>query len=350
MSRSLVFPSPSLIHVYQVIMFSFATSGALTLSFLIVCVRVSLCATADEWRSRSIYQVMTDRFAPADDYSSTLPTCDPLLGPYCGGTWRGIMDNLDYIQGMNFDAVWISPVVANLPQLTIDGQSYAGYWQQDLYSLNDKFGTQDDLLALIEAIHSRGMFFMMDIVVNHMGFSGAVPSIDYSILNPFNDPKYYHNYCEMDYSAKNVTSLEECWLGSWYVPLADLRTEDQVVQEMFGEWIEQMVSNYSIDGLRLDGGANVEPGFFSSFVEKAGVFATAEVYLSNDTTACAWQDTVGSIINYPIYWPLTAAFQSGGNFSDLTQMIGSVQSTCKDTTLLGTFSEVRTLHDAALLL
>jgi alpha-amylase len=60
-------------------------------------------ATADEWRSRSIYQVFTDRFA-LDDGSTTTP-CDPVVGKYCGGSWQGVIKNLDYIQNMGFTAV-----------------------------------------------------------------------------------------------------------------------------------------------------------------------------------------------------------------------------------------------------
>ena len=281
---------------------------------------------------------MTDRFSLGDGASYQSNGCPTLLGPYCGGQWRGIMDNLDYIQGMNFDAIWMSPIVANLPQLTDDGTSYAGYWQQNLYDINTRYGTAEDLHALIDAIHDRGMLFMMDVVVNHMAFSGH--KVNYDVLNPFNDEKYYHSYCEIDYSGNNLTSLQDCWLGSWWVPLVDLKTELPEVQEMFGDWISGMVANYSVDGLRIDAGANVEPEFFTNFVKSAGVFATAEVYLSNDTEACKWQDTVGSIINYPLYWPLTSAFQPKGNFTDLVAMMESQKTTCKDTTLQTTFSEV----------
>lgn len=39
---------------------------------------------------------------------------------------------LDYIQGMGFTAIWITPVTKQLPQNTGDGTSYHGYWQQDM--------------------------------------------------------------------------------------------------------------------------------------------------------------------------------------------------------------------------
>jgi alpha-amylase len=60
---------------------------------------------ASEWGQLSIYQVLTDRFATTNQSS---PEC--WIRDYCGGTWRGIENNLDYIQGMGFEAIWISPV------------------------------------------------------------------------------------------------------------------------------------------------------------------------------------------------------------------------------------------------
>jgi hypothetical protein len=62
------------------------------------------CASAltpAQWRSQSIYQVITDRFARTD--GSTSASCD--LNRYCGGTWQGLINKLDYIQNMGFSAV-----------------------------------------------------------------------------------------------------------------------------------------------------------------------------------------------------------------------------------------------------
>ena len=71
--------------------------------FLILCACVSALTPA-QWRSQSIYQVITDRFARTD--GSTTAPCD--LNRYCGGTWQGLINNLEYIQNMGFSAVRIS--------------------------------------------------------------------------------------------------------------------------------------------------------------------------------------------------------------------------------------------------
>jgi alpha-amylase len=60
-------------------------------------------ATAEEWRSRSIYQVLTDRFARSDQ--STDARCNTEDRLYCGGSYQGLVKRLDYIQNMGFTAV-----------------------------------------------------------------------------------------------------------------------------------------------------------------------------------------------------------------------------------------------------
>lgn len=59
--------------------------------------------TPAQWRAQSVYQVLTDRFARTD--TSTTARCYTEEQTYCGGSWRGIVEKLDYIQGMGFTAV-----------------------------------------------------------------------------------------------------------------------------------------------------------------------------------------------------------------------------------------------------
>lgn len=105
--------------------------------------------TAPELRARSIYQVLTDRFAPSpssqpfpnprsspgSDQCSLVPAyseCDTAKREYCGGSWKGIESRLGYIQDMGFDTVWISPVVANIEGRAEWGEAYHGYWASDI--------------------------------------------------------------------------------------------------------------------------------------------------------------------------------------------------------------------------
>lgn len=67
--------------------------------------------------------MVTDRFANSNDSDTSCDTSDQ---KYCGGTWDGITNHLDYIQNMGFDAIWISPVVANIVADTGEGEGYHG--------------------------------------------------------------------------------------------------------------------------------------------------------------------------------------------------------------------------------
>jgi len=102
------------------------------------------CATKDQWKSRTVYQLLTDRFARTDGSTNTCTD----LSNYCGGTFQGIINKLDYIIGMGFDAIWISPIVSNYRN------GYHGYWAQNIYEINGHFGTADDLKKLVNACHA----------------------------------------------------------------------------------------------------------------------------------------------------------------------------------------------------
>jgi alpha-amylase len=173
---------------------------------LLITLPYSFQASPDDWKSRSIYQVVTDRFARGD--GSTTSPCDPGEGVYCGGSWQGLIKQLDYIQGMGFSAVWISPVTLNLVQKTVNLGSYHGYWQQDLYAVNSEFGTMEDLKDLSGALHKRDMYFILDVVVGNMAFAGPPEAVDYSVFDPFDQQHYFHPYCDMP-DAGNVTGVRE---------------------------------------------------------------------------------------------------------------------------------------------
>ncbi|KAA8648815.1 hypothetical protein EYZ11_004032 [Aspergillus tanneri] len=305
--------------------------------WLLSLASVALAATPADWRSQSIYFLLTDRFARSD--GSTTASCNTEDRKYCGGTWKGIIDQLDYIQGMGFTAIWITPVTGQLPQDTGYGEAYHGYWQQDIYSLNDKYGTADDLKALADALHNRHMYLMVDVVANHMGYSGAGDSVDYSVFKPFNSKDYFHPYCPIkDYNDQ--TQAENCWLGDNTVSLPDLDTTKSEVKDLWYKWVGDLVSNYSIDGLRIDTVKHVQKDFWPGYNKAAGVYCVGEVLNGDTAFTCAYQSVLDGVLNYPMYYPLLNAFKStSGNIGDLYNMINNVKSNCPDSTLLGTFIE-----------
>lgn len=301
---------------------------------------ISMATGIAEWKSRSIYQTMTDRFARTD--GSTVSPCNTTAGLYCGGTWRGTIDRLDYIQGMGFDAVMISPIIENIEGRVSYGEAYHGYWPLNLYSLNSHFGTQQDLLDLSNAVHSRGMYLMMDTVLNNMAYitngSNPATNIDYSVFKPFNNADYFHSYCKIT-DWNNYTNAQICQTGDKIVPLPDLFTEHDDVQSLLEKWAHDTIETYSIDGLRIDAAKHISPGFLRNFGSSTGAFMTGEVLDGDVGTICDYQrEYIESVPNYPIYFSMLEAFTKG-NISELAYKVIQMKASCPDVTNLVSFSE-----------
>jgi len=299
-------------------------------------------ASAVDWRSRSIYQLMTDRFARTD--GSTTAKCVNGYEGYCGGTWKGIAQKLDYIKGMGFDAIWISPVTKQIDSPS-GSRGYHGYSQQDLYQVNQNFGTEQDLKDLASALHEKEMYLMVDVVTNHFGYNGDVSTIDYSTLNPFKSSIDFHKFCEMQ-DTDNMTILTTCDLGTSSSPLPDVATTSPSVRAEFSKWIKQLISTYSVDGLRVDSVKNVEQEFWGQFQSAAGIYAVGEVSDGRTDHACPYQNNgLDGILNYPMYFQLTYFFNDSSTKSaNLLNIMSDVRSKCKDSTLLAPFAEN---HDQA---
>ncbi|KAK1757540.1 glycoside hydrolase family 13 protein, partial [Echria macrotheca] len=310
--------------------------GLLVFLVLLSLAQRAAALTAAEWRKQSIYQVMTDRFARSD--MSTTAPCDTAKQVYCGGTWKGLISKLDYIQGMGFTAVWISPVTKQMEGETKDGSSYHGFWQQDIWSLNSAFGTRDDLIELSAALHARGMYLMVDMVTNHMAYRGCGSCVDYSLLKPFSSSAYFHPFCFIDYD--NQTSVENCWQGSNTVSLPDLRTENSDVRRIWNDWVSNMVSAYSVDGIRMDSAKHVEPSFWAGFRQAAGVYILGEVYNGDPEYVMPYQQYLDGLLDYPsYYWILQAFGSTTGSISQLVDGINTMKNGGKDTSLYGSFIE-----------
>lgn len=297
-------------------------------------ISVSIAASADQWQSRSIYQLLTDRFAVRNNAGAPCNTSDQKL---CGGSWIGITEHLDYIQNMGFDAIWISPVVENIDDKTPYGEPYHGYWTKNISSLNLHFGKPDDLKTLSSAVHNRGMYLMVDVVVNHFASVPSHPGTNISSLNdfdlsrvsPFSLSSDFHPFCWIeDYS--NQTRAEQCWLGDKNLALVDINTEDPKVVTTLNTWISSLVKDYNIDGIRIDAAKHIRKDFWPDFVKAAGVFSIAEIYDKNVSFLKDYTEVMDSVLDYPSFFALSAAFSSTqGSFSDLLTVSTASQQSYK---------------------
>ncbi|QKX63894.1 uncharacterized protein TRUGW13939_11066 [Talaromyces rugulosus] len=288
-------------------------------AFLLPLASIVLAADVDAWKSRNIYFALTDRIARSSDDTGGSACGD--LGDYCGGTFQGLQSKLDYIQGMGFDAIWITPVVANIPG------GYHGYWAQDLYSINSNYGTADDLKSLVSAAHKKGIYIMADVVVNHMGS----PTSD-NKPEPLNQDSSYHSDCTIDYSDQN--SVENCRIAD---NLPDVNTQSSEIRTLFQTWISWLVKEYQFDGLRIDTVKHVEKEFWPDFSSAAGVYTIGEVWDGDPNYLAGYSSALDAVLNYAIFYPVNNFYQQKGSSQDIVDMHDQISSLFPNPSALGTF-------------
>ena len=130
-----------------------------------------------DWRDKWIYFLLIDRF----NNPQTPPRLSPfdgMHGVFQGGTFNGVRQELGYLQQLGVGALWLSPVLKNCQ---FSPFTYHGYGIQDFLQIDPRFASnsqaardnphivEDDLRGLIDEAHARGMYVILDIVLNHAG-------------------------------------------------------------------------------------------------------------------------------------------------------------------------------------
>ena len=130
------------------------------------------------WNSATIYFLLTDRFVngdPTNDLALDRTREGAFLRTYQGGDLAGVLQKLEegYFEDLGVDAIWMTPFQEQNRGGTDEGTgrtyAYHGYWIQDWTAVDPALGTEDDLRAVVEAAHERGIRVLMDAIINHTG-------------------------------------------------------------------------------------------------------------------------------------------------------------------------------------
>ncbi|MGM0941216.1 MAG: alpha-amylase family glycosyl hydrolase [Bacillota bacterium] len=114
-----------------------------------------------------LYSITVDRYNNLDhERDKQVRLDDPMA--YHGGDLKGIIDKLDSFEELGYTTLVLSPIMANAP----DG--YHGYWIEDFYSVEEQFGTMDDLHTLIKEAHKRNIKVVMELVTNYIADSHPI--------------------------------------------------------------------------------------------------------------------------------------------------------------------------------
>jgi len=172
------------------------------------------------------------------------------------GDLRGIIEKLDYLQGLGVDALWLSPIYDS-------PNDDNGYDIRDYRKIMKEFGTMEDFDELLYKVHERGMRLIMDLVINHTSdehewFVEALQNPDskyrdYYFFHPNRDGKEPNNWVSFfSGPAWNYYEEQDAWaMHLFSKKQMDLNWDNPSVRDdlvdMINWWLDK-----GVDGFRMD--------------------------------------------------------------------------------------------------
>lgn len=189
-----------------------------------------------------IYHIFVDRFNPGQGRAwNDVST----LNDIWGGTLRGIIEQLPYLESLGVTCLWLSPVFPS--------PTHHGYDATDYLHVEPRLGSDDDLRELFAAAHSRGMRVLLDYVANHI--SHQHPAFLRATADPVAAERSWFTFERWPDAYRSFFGVET---------MPQINNEDPAAREyIIGSakyWLEQ-----GADGFRLDYANGPSHGFWTEF-------------------------------------------------------------------------------------
>lgn len=154
---------------------------------------------------------------------------------------RTLFPWIDHMAELGCNALYIGPL--------FESQSH-GYDTTDYRKLDSRLGTNQDLKDFVAACHGKGIRVVLDGVFNHTGRDFFAFR---DIQEHREDSQYRDWYCNVDFRGDTEYQdgfSYENWGG--YNLLAKLNQRNPAVREYLCDTVKFWVSEFDIDGIRLD--------------------------------------------------------------------------------------------------
>ena len=205
-------------------------------------------------QAQVLYSLMIDRFNngnTANDWKINSPEVLDKVD-YQGGDLAGITAKIEdgFFADLGVTTIWISPITQNPydawgqnvnPDTKFSG--YHGYWPIYSTVVDKRFGTEEELRAMLDKAHLSDMNVILDYVANHLHINSPVLQ---------EHPDWTTDLILPD-GRENIALWDEQRLTTWFdkhIPTLDLEREE--VCEPMTDSALHWVRNFDFDGFRHD--------------------------------------------------------------------------------------------------
>ncbi len=204
-----------------------------------------------------IYLIMTDRFADGDrSNNKNVDRTNPRM--WHGGDFKGITAKIPYLKELGVTAIWLTPWYDNTDEITTCDKpwcpmaSYHGYGAVDFYSVENHFGTLEDLKELVRVAKANGLKIIQDQVANHYGFRH--PWAKNPPTSTWTPPFEQNRFNNSSLLSPNASRNERAnTLSGWFdFTLPDLNQNDPEVRKYLIQNALWWIGVTGIDGIRQD--------------------------------------------------------------------------------------------------
>ncbi len=225
-----------------------------------------------DWSDAVVYFVVLDRFADGDSRNNVNVQLGE-KGAFHGGDLAGLTAELDGLAELGVTALWITPVVENVPRFVTGAGfpdwAYHGYWAEDFTQVDRRFGTEAELARLVAEAHARGIEVLLDVVYNHAGY----------------DSRYLRDSRTRGWlRSEGAGSCGRDDLTSCVAGLPDFKTELPEVADYLLKAHLDLALRVGLDGFRLDTVKHVDHPFWQEHRRRTrqqlgqGFFLIGEVW------------------------------------------------------------------------
>ena len=248
------------------------------------------------------YQIMPDRFCNAGTHPKRMrqknwEDREGITGfDFFGGDLRGIIQKLPYIKDLGITGIYLLPVF-----LSDTNHKYNTF---DYTKIDPDFGTEEDLIELVQTAHEMGIRVMLDAVFNHSGteFFAWKDIWEKGEESPYFDWFVIH---KKPFERKYASLRDGRFDGFAFLDnMPKLDTGNPKVQEYFGDICAYWVQKWGIDGIRFDVGNEVSHRFLQHMNRRLKtlnpeLFLLGEIWM--DSAEWLQGDEYDSVMNYPFF-------------------------------------------------